>query len=148
MYSEFCSIMGTSSPHQISDQIHTKQENPILHENKNEKPKSEIETILRQSCTATPESSAGVVVLDEENDGFQTPTSSRHRIPEIRPCPPRPSPRRVQEARRWRRTKRGCCDNRRSDHRVLLDVSKEVESMFPDIVRANFGQKIKRARSH
>ncbi|KAL9268968.1 hypothetical protein AKJ16_DCAP10302 [Drosera capensis] len=98
-----------------------------------EKPKSEIEIILRQSCTITPESNAGVV-LDEENDGFRTPTSSGHRIPEIRPCPPRPPPRRAQEARRWRRRKRGCCDGRRSDHRVLLDVSKEVESMFPDIV--------------
>ncbi|GAB2235653.1 hypothetical protein Drorol1_Dr00026085 [Drosera rotundifolia] len=72
---------------------------------------------------------------DEENDGFRTPTSSDHKIPEIRSCPP--APRKTMLHRRPAfRTRRKIMSW--STRRVLLDVSKEVDSLFPDIIRANF----------
>ncbi|KAL9262472.1 UNC93-like protein [Drosera capensis] len=59
---------------------------------------------------------------DEGNDGFRTPTSSEHKIPEIRSCPP--APRKTMLHRRPAlRTRRKIMS--RSTRRVLLDVSKE-----------------------
>lgn len=97
--------------------------------------------------------------IDENDDGFRTPTALEHRIPEIRPCPPPPrkqtavldrvirpstttsSNRKIsstQHQHRGARMVRG---------RRLLDFSKEVESMFPPIVKVNLGRKIKKART-
>ncbi|GAB2272507.1 hypothetical protein Dimus_007331 [Dionaea muscipula] len=93
--------------------------------------------------------------VDETNDGFTTPTYPDTRIPEIRPCPPPPR-KKKNIHRSWPPPAAGSSSRRRrrrklwsstSDARVLLDLSKEVESMFPPIIQANFGRKIKRARS-
>ncbi|KAG4191507.1 hypothetical protein ERO13_A07G098000v2 [Gossypium hirsutum] len=74
---------------------------------------------------------------DRNNDGFKTPTSSDHKIPVILKCPPAPrkpkslpiSPKRKAFGRR-----------------ILLDFTKEMESLFPPALLADLGNKIKKVR--
>ncbi|TKY48426.1 Cyclin-dependent protein kinase inhibitor SMR3 [Spatholobus suberectus] len=58
---------------------------------------------------------------DSSNDGFKTPTSSDHKIPVILECPGAP-----------RKTKSGPATKRKAcRRRIVLDLSKELESLFP-----------------
>ncbi|KAL8094735.1 hypothetical protein AgCh_036307 [Apium graveolens] len=79
--------------------------------------------------------------LDDDNDGFRTPTSLDHRIPVMKQCPPPPRKRRVPSRKRklsspllMRTTLQ------------LIDASQEIiDSMFPR--RENNHHKIKKARN-
>ncbi|KAF5751464.1 hypothetical protein HS088_TW02G00478 [Tripterygium wilfordii] len=71
--------------------------------------------------------------IDDQNDGFRTPTSSDHKIPVVLQCPPAPRKPRSLPSKR----KSSC-------QRVLvLDLSKEIESLFPPNL---VGNKIKKVR--
>ncbi|TYI90737.1 hypothetical protein E1A91_D03G142500v1 [Gossypium mustelinum] len=79
---------------------------------------------------------------ENDNDGFKTPTSLDHKIPAatILKCPPAPrkpkslpiisSPAKRKSLRR----------------RILLDLTKEIESLFPPALIADLGNKIKKVR--
>ncbi|MBA0582589.1 hypothetical protein Gorai_024728 [Gossypium raimondii] len=79
---------------------------------------------------------------ENDNDGFKTPTSLDHKIPTatILKCPPAPrkpkslpiisSPAKRKPLRR----------------RILLDLTKEIESLFPPALIADLGNKIKKVR--
>ena len=69
------------------------------------------------------------------NDGFKTPTSLDNKIPVIRPCPPAPK----KPKSTISKTKRKA--NRR---RVFLDLSSEIESLFPPNVLADLDGQIKK----
>ncbi|XP_027343396.1 uncharacterized protein LOC113855967 [Abrus precatorius] len=62
--------------------------------------------------------SCGVSEDDDSNEGFKTPTSSDHKIPVILECPGAP--------RKRPPTKRKACDRR-----IVRDLCKELESLFP-----------------
>jgi hypothetical protein len=64
-----------------------------------------------------------VKVIEEEDDGFKTPTSLDHKIPVIKQCPPAPKKPKPQMKRRIAAYK-----VRRN---LRLEVSEEVESLFP-----------------
>ncbi|XP_050213026.1 cyclin-dependent protein kinase inhibitor SMR14 [Mercurialis annua] len=68
--------------------------------------------------------------------GFKTPTSLNQKIPVIRSCPPAP------------RKPKSLPSNKRKSlaRRVLLDLSNEIESLFPANVLADLGAKIKKVR--
>ncbi|PPD87572.1 hypothetical protein GOBAR_DD15477 [Gossypium barbadense] len=80
---------------------------------------------------------------ENDNDGFKTPTSLDHKIPAatILKCPPAPrkpkslpiisSPAKRKSLRR----------------RILLDLTKEIESLFPPALIADLGNKIKKEDS-
>ncbi|XP_057971414.1 cyclin-dependent protein kinase inhibitor SMR3-like [Malania oleifera] len=84
---------------------------------------------------------------NDDEDGFRTPTSLEHRIPEPKQCPPAPrrspcrlrlSPRKVSSATRRRRS-------------LNLDLLREIEEFFglptdQDDDRYRFDRKMKRAR--
>ncbi|OAY37816.1 cyclin-dependent protein kinase inhibitor SMR10 [Manihot esculenta] len=72
----------------------------------------------------------------DEDDGFKTPTSLDNKIPVVLPCPPAP------------RKPKSLPSNKRKSHRrrVLLDLSNEIESLFPPALRADLGGKIKKIR--
>ncbi|XP_062084942.1 uncharacterized protein LOC133791070 [Humulus lupulus] len=72
-----------------------------------------------------------------DHDGFKTPTSVDTKIPVVLPCPP--APRKPKST--ILKTKRKA--NRR---RVLLDLTSEIESLFPPTVLADLGSKIKKVR--
>lgn len=75
---------------------------------------------------------------DENDDGFKTPTSLDHKIP-ITQCPP--APRKPSSSTRKRRQ---ISSNARRTLR--LDLSREVESMFPQPIFDDLHRKIKKAR--
>ncbi|PIA60237.1 hypothetical protein AQUCO_00300029v1 [Aquilegia coerulea] len=72
-------------------------------------------------------------VHDEDDDGFRTPTSMDHRIPVIRQCPPAP-----RKPKSCPMKKRKASSNL---HRIKIDLSKEIELMFPSLV-SDLDQKI------
>ncbi|KGN65712.1 cyclin-dependent protein kinase inhibitor SMR3 [Cucumis sativus] len=75
--------------------------------------------------------------VEDDDNGFKTPTSLEHKIPTSLQCPmaPRkPKPRRL--------TKRKAVER----HRLLLDLSSEIQSLFPAEFLVGLGGKIKRVR--
>ncbi|KAL6998327.1 hypothetical protein U1Q18_008451 [Sarracenia purpurea var. burkii] len=79
---------------------------------------------------------------DDDDDGFRTPTSLEHKIPAATKCPPTPK----KKLRRPRRPKRKASLPLRRRSLLQVDLSNEVESMFPPPLREDLGRKIKRAR--
>lgn len=73
----------------------------------------------------------------DHNDGFKTPTSLDNKIPAILPCPPAP-----------RKPKSTISKTKRKANRrlVFLDLTSEIESLFPPTVLADLGGKIKKVR--
>ncbi|XWS71695.1 hypothetical protein CRYUN_Cryun03dG0160800 [Craigia yunnanensis] len=73
---------------------------------------------------------------DENDDGFKTPTSLDHKISVMPKCPPAP-----------RKPKSLPSPKRKAFHRrILLDLTKEIESLFPPALLADLGNKIKKVR--
>lgn len=73
---------------------------------------------------------------EEEEDGFRTPTSLDQKIPLILKCPPAP-----------RKPKPNPSTKRKAllhQHRIAIDVSKEIESLFPPVFLMDLGGKIKK----
>ncbi|KAK8601595.1 hypothetical protein V6N12_051424 [Hibiscus sabdariffa] len=78
------------------------------------------------------------VASDENDDGFKTPTSLDHKIPAILKCPPAPrKPKSLPIISAKRKAFR---------RRILLDLTKEIESLFPPALLADLGNKIKKVR--
>ncbi|XP_039026374.1 cyclin-dependent protein kinase inhibitor SMR10-like [Hibiscus syriacus] len=91
-----------------------------------------------RSKLKSPSSGEFNVADDENDDGFKTPTSLDHRIPAILKCPPAPRkpkslPIKSPKRKAFRR-------------RILLDLTKEMESLFPPALLADLGNKIKKVR--
>ncbi|KAL6967503.1 hypothetical protein U1Q18_033313 [Sarracenia purpurea var. burkii] len=75
---------------------------------------------------------------DDDDGGFRTPTSLDQRIPLIPQCPP-PAPRKPKSLIPLKKRKA-------ASRRMLLDLSSEVESLFPASLLADLGGKIKKVR--
>lgn len=73
-------------------------------------------------------------VMEEKDDGLATPTSPDRKIP-IQVCPPAP-----------RKPKSVPSNHKGCRRRAFLDLSNEVESLFPAAILADFGKKIKKVR--
>ncbi|XP_022731607.1 cyclin-dependent protein kinase inhibitor SMR3-like [Durio zibethinus] len=74
---------------------------------------------------------------DAKNDGFKTPTSLDHKIPVMLKCPPAPKKPKSLPISPKRKAFRP---------RILLDFTKEIESLFPPALLADLGNKIKKVR--
>lgn len=83
--------------------------------------------------------SLGEFKLDDDDDGFRTPTSLDHKIPVIQKCPPAP-----RKPKSLPSTKRKASSNRRQ---LLFDVSDEMELLFPPTLLSDLGCKTKKFRS-
>lgn len=79
----------------------------------------------------------GVKVEEDINDGCRTPTSMEQKISTFI-CPP--APRKAKSIPSKKRKLMSC-------RRSLLDFSTEVESMLPQALLADLGNKIKKVRS-
>ena len=88
------------------------------------------EELKKQSLGQT-ESCGG----DDDDDGFRTPTSLAHKLPKITQCPPAPRKIRLHPSRK-----------RKISESLEIELSREVDSMFPIRVQEDLGRKIKRAR--
>ncbi|GMJ10733.1 hypothetical protein HRI_004742500 [Hibiscus trionum] len=78
------------------------------------------------------------VADDENDDGFKTPTCLDHKIPAILKCPPAP--------RKLKSLPIISAKRKASRRRILLDFTKEMESLFPPPLLADLGNKIKKVR--
>ncbi|KAJ9178276.1 hypothetical protein P3X46_010173 [Hevea brasiliensis] len=106
-------------------------------ERKREEHKEEDKCKLLVSTLKIKLPSLGEFKIEEDlDDGFKTPTSLDQKIPVILPCPPAP------------RKPKSLPSNKRKPQRrrVLLDLSNEIESLFPTALRADLGGKIKKIR--
>ncbi|KAK9280284.1 hypothetical protein L1049_013972 [Liquidambar formosana] len=74
----------------------------------------------------------------DDEDGCRTPTSLDQRIPLILPCPPPP-----RKPKSLPSTKRKVAP---ASRKILLDLSNEVESLFPPALLADLGGKMKKVR--
>ncbi|KAJ4704691.1 cyclin-dependent protein kinase inhibitor SMR3 [Melia azedarach] len=81
----------------------------------------------------------------EDDDGFRTPTSTDHKIPEIKQCPPAPRKSKSTNNPSAKRKSSSVSSNIRRSLR--LDVSEEVNSLFPKPILDDLHRKIKRART-
>ncbi|XP_054814090.1 cyclin-dependent protein kinase inhibitor SMR3-like [Prosopis cineraria] len=71
------------------------------------------------------------------DEGFKTPTSAIHKISEIPQCPPAPRKPKSFPSRK----------RRASRPVILLDLSREIDSLFPGSVVFDFGGQIKKVKS-
>ncbi|XP_068644570.1 uncharacterized protein [Aristolochia californica] len=76
--------------------------------------------------------------VEEENDGFRTPTSLERKISAIQRCPPAPRKPRSAPSIKRSRAHSTCC-------RVRIDVSDHLESLFQPVLSDRSGS-IKKAR--
>ncbi|KAK4583604.1 hypothetical protein RGQ29_026368 [Quercus rubra] len=114
---------------------------PELHEGKEEfeiekKEEKREATVPSDECESV-RPSLGEFKVQEDDDGFKTPTSLDHKVPVIKQCPP--APRKPKPS-----MKRKVSQNVRTS--LQLDLSKEVESLFPPSLLFDFHCKIKKAR--
>ncbi|KAE8692456.1 putative Transducin/WD40 repeat-like superfamily protein [Hibiscus syriacus] len=88
------------------------------------------------------------MVDDEDDDGFRTPTSLDHKIPEMKQCPPAP--------RKPKANKRGASESSSSSTaatsstcggNLQLDLSRVVDSWFPASIVDDLHRKAKKART-
>lgn len=90
-------------------------------------------------------SSLGVIILslgefrdmEAEDDGFKTPTSLDHKIPVVLKCPPAP---------RKLKPKAVTTKRKAAGQRIPLDLSNEIESLFPSTLQVDLSGKIKKIR--
>ncbi|KDP44228.1 hypothetical protein JCGZ_05695 [Jatropha curcas] len=140
-FEEKCEI--ASSQDCINDDGNDLELNPKEREQEQEKEEEEEKDrkckLLVSALKIELPSLEEVKINQDDDDGFKTPTSLDQKIPIILPCPPAP-----------RKPKSLPTNKRKSlappGRRVLLDLSNEIESLFPPSLRADLGGKIKKTR--
>ncbi|KAJ4842681.1 hypothetical protein Tsubulata_014903 [Turnera subulata] len=124
-------------------QKHEHEQGPYKDGYNEEKPgcsnSSELKSDMESSLGELKEESGIAGVVNEDDDGFKTPTSLDHKLPVITECPPAPrkphlSMKRKPPSPRARRSLQ------------FLDLSQDVESLFPRPILRDFYQKMKKAR--
>jgi hypothetical protein len=74
--------------------------------------------------------------VEDDDDGFKTPTSLDHKIPVIRPCPPPP-----RKPKTITLTKR-----KAARQRILLDLSNDIEALFPPALLVDLSGKTRKSK--
>ncbi|KAJ4971978.1 hypothetical protein NE237_005077 [Protea cynaroides] len=106
--------------------------------------------IKKMECAAavttrtTPLGSGEILEVEDEDEGFRTPTSLDHRIPVIKQCPP--APRKPKSSFLTKRKASSSSSSATRRQLFLLDLSQEIESLFPLALQADLGRKIKKIR--
>lgn len=101
------------------------------------KPNAAASASERDEDTATNSTALPGGGHNEDDEGFKTPTSPHQMIPlAIEHCPPAPRKPRAIPARAKIRKASG------RGRRLHLDLSDEVEALFPHIIRKNFRRMI------
>ncbi|XVE61871.1 hypothetical protein DITRI_Ditri06bG0074000 [Diplodiscus trichospermus] len=78
---------------------------------------------------------------DDDDDGFKTPTSLDQKIPAMKQCPPAPRKPKPLLSNKRKASTPSCVRN------LQLDLSQEVESLFPGPPLADLHRKVKKART-
>ncbi|CAK9174727.1 unnamed protein product [Ilex paraguariensis] len=147
-FADGCGNIASNFDHKLQDQDHQ-------HQHEDDKKEEEYESSV-SSCSELKKPLLGhsdlqvedddngfripTSLVDDDDNGFRTPTSLDSKLPVITKCPPAPKKSKPQTSNK---RKASSPIVRRS---LLLDLSKEVESMFPPKIQQDLGQKIKKAR--
>ncbi|XVF46516.1 hypothetical protein PTKIN_Ptkin03bG0033300 [Pterospermum kingtungense] len=116
-------------------QVQVQQQQQQQEEDKSKLLMSPLELVLPSSGEEVQVHENGTE--EENNGGFKTPTSMDHKIPVLLKCPPAPrKPKSLPSPKRKALIRR----------RILLDLTKEIESLFPAALLADLGNKIKKVR--
>lgn len=92
-----------------------------------------------QSTTSKP--------LADDDDGFKTPTSLKHKIPEMITCPPAPAPKKNQAAQIFTSKEKSSVIVFKNPRRALqFDGSPEVEYLISSMFRDDLCRKITKSR--
>ncbi|KAL7248327.1 hypothetical protein ACSBR2_003110 [Camellia fascicularis] len=103
------------------------------HENGKEEEKSEVTASFDQKLKSE------AAVVDDDDDGFKTPTSLDHKIPVNTECPPAP--------KRRRQSQSSSQSMQRKATTTELHLKEEIESLlFAPTIRDDFDRNIKKAR--
>ncbi|KAI8015138.1 Cyclin-dependent protein kinase inhibitor SMR3 [Camellia lanceoleosa] len=103
------------------------------HENGKEEEKSEVTASFDQKLKSE------AAVVDDDDDGFKTPTSLDHKIPVNTECPPAP--------KRRRKSQSSSQSLKRKATTTELDLKEEIELLlFAPTIRDDLDRKIKKAR--
>ncbi|XVE76360.1 hypothetical protein DITRI_Ditri12bG0166000 [Diplodiscus trichospermus] len=147
-FQEECQATATSSS---ADNINSDddQEREVLQEDHGEKKgaeESNVRAASKESEKMKKKISLGEIMAnDDDNDGFRTPTSLDHKIPAIKQCPP--APRKPKPLPSNKRKASASSSNRTRSNLHELDLSHEVESLFPMPLLADLHRKVKKART-
>ncbi|KAJ4980064.1 hypothetical protein NE237_010844 [Protea cynaroides] len=139
--SDECLITSSSLS---SEDYHDHQQGPELPQLKQEveEDDDDEEVIKMRDASARRRTiNGGELEVNEDDDGFRTPTSLDHRIPAvIHQCPPAP-----KKSKSSPKRKASSSSTRRQ--LFLVDHSQEIESLFTPALLADFGRKIKKVRA-
>ncbi|XP_059663825.1 cyclin-dependent protein kinase inhibitor SMR10-like [Cornus florida] len=145
--SEFQDFEFQIAPKEVSVQLQ-EQDQQQEDEQKQEQgalQKAEVGAVENQMYTVLSPHSSHILkrssvgeFKEEDDDGFRTPTNLDQRIPILVPqCPPAPrKPKSLPVTKRSKAARRG----------ILMELSKEIESLFPPALLADIGGKMKKAR--
>ncbi|KAF3454716.1 hypothetical protein FNV43_RR05164 [Rhamnella rubrinervis] len=122
---------------EVSDVVDQDQEVVAVQEQKQEEDKFDLLVSTLKLKIPTVEEFGPV---QDDDNGFKTPTSLDQKIPVALKCPPAPRKPKSLPSSTIKTTKRKAHGHRR----VFLDLSCEIESLFPPTLVAGFGGKIKK----
>nr|DAD25849.1 TPA_asm: hypothetical protein HUJ06_027317 [Nelumbo nucifera] len=129
-------LITTSEVHQLHRQGEQNEQRQQQHDEKEDKDQS----VASSEDLKLPLLGEGEFTGDDDDDGFRTPTSLDHKIPVILQCPP--APRKIISIPS---KKRKASSTRRQ---LLLNLSDEIESLFPPALFADHGRKMKKVRGN
>ncbi|XWS43713.1 hypothetical protein CRYUN_Cryun16bG0127300 [Craigia yunnanensis] len=84
---------------------------------------------------------------DDHNDGFKTPTSLDQKIPVMKQCPPAPRKPKPLPSNKRKASTPSSGSTAHTHMNLLLDLSQEVESLFPRPLLTDLHRKVKKART-
>ncbi|XWS55669.1 hypothetical protein CRYUN_Cryun09bG0020900 [Craigia yunnanensis] len=138
-FQEECQAIATSS-HDIPDHDQGRE---VL-EDHGEKKGEESNVTAASKESEKKKISLGEFKAKDDDDGFKTPTSLDQKIPVIKQCPPAPrKPKPLPSNKR----KASPSSSTRTSRNLQVDLSQEVESLFPRTLLADLHRKVKKART-
>ncbi|XWS59807.1 hypothetical protein CRYUN_Cryun08bG0153500 [Craigia yunnanensis] len=145
-FQEECQATATSSSHDIPDDH---QQQDVLGDYEEKKGGESNDTASKESEKKKKKISLGEFkATDDHDDGFKTPTSLDQKIPVMKQCPPAPrKPKPLPSNKRKASTPSSTGSTARTCRNLQLDLSQEVESLFPRSVLADLHRKVKKART-
>ncbi|XP_031114021.1 cyclin-dependent protein kinase inhibitor SMR14-like [Ipomoea triloba] len=134
-FPETCQMVTSSSSSRNLESEHHEGDNNGKVFEKHQEEENRYEVLVSSLKVKLTNTTVNKEKEEEEEQGCKTPTSPEYKIPAA--CPPAPRKPKAVPAKR-----RGCCHKR-----VFLDLSDETESLFPPLLLADLGKKIKKIRS-
>ncbi|KAK7825632.1 cyclin-dependent protein kinase inhibitor SMR3 [Quercus suber] len=128
-----------TAPSEEEEEVHELYKSPEVKEEEKQEEEEEEEDKCKISVSSLEVKVPSLGELrdvEDDDDGFRTPTSLDHKIPESLRCPPAPrKPKPIPSTKR-----------KAGRRRIMLDLSNEIDSLFPPALLVDLRVKIKKIR--